>query len=158
MIIYKKGAFMNSDISIMIDNIKLNIRSGIIFKYQNKILVEVPRVNFYNSVIPGGRLKMGEFSRDTIKREIKEEMNFDIQDSKLKYMTTHEEKFSFDNVNYYEIFFIYKYDMDENDYQELLKIKENLDNHGADYKFITEEEFKEYNLLPLIIRDLFKEI
>ena len=149
---------MKSDISIMIDNIKLNIRAGIIFKYQDKILVEVPRVNFYNSVIPGGRMKMGEYSIDTIKREIEEEMNFKLEDEKIKYLTTHEEKFSFDNVDYYEIFFIYKYEMNEEDYNELLKVKENQDNHHTDYKFITKDEFDKYNLLPLIIRDLFKEI
>ena len=149
---------MNSDISVMIDNIKLNVRAGIIFKYQDKILVEVPRVNFYNSVIPGGRMKMGEFSKETIVREIKEEMNFTLDQNKITYLTTHEEKFSFDNIDFYEIFFIYKYDMNEEDYNELSKVKENQDNHHTDYKFITEDEFNEYNLLPLVIRDLFKEI
>ena len=149
---------MNNDIAILINNIKLNIRAGIIFKYNNKLLIEVPNNNFYNSVIPGGRMKMGEYSIDTIKREIKEEMHFTLKDEKIKLINTHEEMFTFDNVDYQEIFFIYKYDVDDNDYQELLKINENQDSHASNYKFIEENEFEKYNLLPLVIRDLFKEI
>ena len=145
---------MNNDLSIMINNIKLNIRVGIIFKYENKVLVEVPKKKFYNSVVPGGRMKIGEYSIDAIKREIYEEMGIRLSDDKLTLVKTHEEMFNFDNTDYHEIFFIYKYDVDENDYQELLKIKDNKDNSNSYYKFITKEEFIEYNLLPLDIRDI----
>ena len=79
---------MNNDIAVMINNIKLNVRVGIIFKYQDLVLIEIPRINFNNSVIPGGRMKIGEYSKDTIKREIKEEMNFDLEESKIKLITT----------------------------------------------------------------------
>ena len=149
---------MNNDISIMINNIKLNIRVGVIFKYDNKVLVEVPKYNFHNSVIPGGRMKIGEYSIDAIKREINEEMGINLIDDKLTLIKTHEEMFHFDNTDYHEIFFIYKYDVDENDYQELLKIKDNKDNSNSNYKFITKEEFIEYNLLPLDIRDIINTI
>ena len=144
---------MNNDIAIMINNIKLNIRVGVIFKYDDKVLVEVPKKHFHNSVIPGGRMKIGEYSIDAIKREINEEMGINLKDDKLTLVKTHEEMFNFDNTDYHEIFFIYKYDVDEKDYQELLTIKDNHDNNNSYYKFITKEEFEEYNLLPLDIRD-----
>jgi ADP-ribose pyrophosphatase YjhB (NUDIX family) len=149
---------MNNDLSIMINNIKLNIRVGVIFKYDNKVLVEVPKKNFYNTVIPGGRMKIGEYSIKAIKREINEEMGLDLNESKLKLIKTHEEMFHFDNTDYHEIFFIYKYDVDDNFYQELLKVKDNKDNSNSYYKFITKEEFVEYNLLPLDIRDIINTI
>ena len=149
---------MNNDIAVMINNIKLNIRVGIIFKYQDKVLIEVPKYHFHNSVIPGGRIKIGEYSKEAIKREIKEEMNFDIKEEKLAFITTHEEMFNFDNIDYHEIFFIYKYNVDDNDYNELLTIKNNRDNDNSYYKFVTEEDFIEYNLLPLEIRDIIKTI
>lgn len=148
---------MNNDISVMINNKKLNIRVGIIFKYEDKVLVEVPKYNFYNSVVPGGRIKIGEYSIDAIKREIKEEMGFELLDSKLGFVKTLEEMFTFNNIDYHEIFFIYKYNVDEDDYNLLLKIKDNQDNANSYYKFITKEEFNEYNLLPLEIRDIINE-
>ena len=148
---------MNNDISVMINNKKLNIRVGIIFKYEDKVLVEVPKYNFYNSVVPGGRIKIGEYSIDAIKREIKEEMGFELLDSKLGFVKTLEEMFTFNNIDYHEIFFIYKYDVDEDDYNLLIKIKDNQDNANSYYKFITKEEFNEYNLLPLEIRDIINE-
>lgn len=148
---------MNNDISVMINNKKLNIRVGIIFKYEDKVLVEVPKYNFYNSVVPGGRIKIGEYSIDAIKREIKEEMGFELLDSKLGFVKTLEEMFTFNNTDYHEIFFIYKYNVDEDDYNLLLKIKDNQDNANSYYKFITKEEFNEYNLLPLEIRDIINE-
>ena len=148
---------MNKDISVMINNKKLNIRVGIIFKYEDKVLVEVPKYNFYNSVVPGGRIKIGEYSIDAIKREIKEEMGFELLDSKLGFVKTLEEMFTFNNIDYHEIFFIYKYNVDYDDYNLLLKIKDNQDNANSYYKFITKEEFNEYNLLPLEIRDIINE-
>ena len=148
---------MNNDISVMINNKKLNIRVGIIFKYEDKVLVEVPKYNFYNSVVPGGRIKIGEYSIDAIKREIKEEMGFELLDSKLGFVKTLEEMFTFNNIDYHEIFFIYKYNVDEDDYNLLIKIKDNQDNANSYYKFITKEEFNEYNLLPLEIRDIINE-
>ena len=148
---------MNNDISVMINNKKLNIRVGIIFKYEDKVLVEVPKYNFYNSVVPGGRIKIGEYSIDAIKREIKEEMGFELLDSKLGFVKTLEEMFTFNNTDYHEIFFVYKYNVDYDDYNLLLKIKDNQDNANSYYKFITKEEFNEYNLLPLEIRDIINE-
>ena len=148
---------MNNDISVMINNKKLNIRVGIIFRYEDKVLVEVPKYNFYNSVVPGGRIKIGEYSIDAIKREIKEEMGFELLDSKLGFVKTLEEMFTFNNTDYHEIFFVYKYNVDYDDYNLLLKIKDNQDNANSYYKFITKEEFNEYNLLPLEIRDIINE-
>lgn len=148
---------MNNDLSIMINNIKLNIRVGVIFKYNDKVLVEVPKEHFNNSVIPGGRMKIGEYSIDAIKREIKEEMGIELIDNKLTLINTHEEMFNFSNTDYHEIFFIYKYNVDNNDYNELLKIKDNKDNSNSYYKFINYNEFDKYNLLPLAIRDIIKQ-
>ena len=148
---------MKRDIAIKIDDIILNIRVGIIFKYNNKVIVEVPKNNMYNSVVPGGRLKVGEYRIDALKREIKEEMNFNLLDKKIKYRDTIESFFEFDNQNFHELFFVYEYLVDENDYEELLKIKENQDNHRTTYEFISYDQFDEYNLLPMEVRDIIKE-
>ena len=48
-----------NDITVMMDNIKLNMRVGMIFEYNDSLLLEIPRVSNGNSVIPGGRIKIG---------------------------------------------------------------------------------------------------
>ncbi len=142
------------DLSIMVGEYKLNIRVGVIFKYQGKVLIEIRKDRVGNSVIPGGRLKISESSCDALIREIKEEMNITLDKEKLIYNNTIEEFFTFDNTKYHEIFFVYKYSVDENFYQKLLSIKDNLDNHITEYIFVDPNEFDKVDLLPLEIRDI----
>lgn len=151
------GDAMKSDIALNIDNIFLNIRVGIIFKYQGKVLIEIRKDRVGNSVIPGGRLKIDELREAALKREIKEEMHYTLDDNKIKFIKTLEYFFDFDNKKYHELFFVYEYLMDERTYQDLLEIKENQDNFITDYIFIDYNQFDEVNLLPMEIRDIIKE-
>lgn len=148
---------MKSDLHIKIDDIILNIRVGIIFKYHDKVLIEIRKDRVGNSVIPGGRLKIDESRIDALKREIKEEMNYILEDSRISYKTTIESFFDFDNKKYHELFFVYEYEMNEKIYEDLLKVKENQDNHITDYIFVSFDEFDKVDLLPMEIRDIIKE-
>ena len=141
----------------MVDEYKLNIRVGVILKYQGKVLIEIRKDRIGNSVIPGGRLKIGERSSDALVREMKEEMGITFDKNKLIYLNTIEEFFVFDNTKFHEIFFVYEYPVDENFYHELINIEDNLDNHITEYMFVTPSEFDKVNLLPLEIRDIIKE-
>ena len=63
---------MSKDLSIMIDDAKLNVRVGAILRYKGKILVEKnTSVDF--GVVPGGRIKTMESTRDALIREVREE-------------------------------------------------------------------------------------
>lgn len=148
---------MKSDLKLAIDGFILNIRVGIIFKYQNKVMIEIRKDRVGNSVIPGGRIKIDELREDAIKREIKEEMNYTLEDSRIKYRKTLEYFFDFEGNKFHEFFFVYEYEMDEIIYQQLLSIKENQDNHITDYIFVNYNEFNQVNLLPMEIRDIIKE-
>lgn len=148
---------MKSDIALKIDDIFLNIRVGIIFKYQNKVLIEIRKDRVGNSVIPGGRVKIDEYRIEALKREIKEEMGIILDDKKIIYKDTIEEFFDFDNKTYHELFFVYEYVIDEYFYQELLRVKENKDNSTTEYIFVSYDEFDKVNLLPMKIRDIIKE-
>ena len=142
------------DLSIMVGEYRLNIRVGVIFKYQGKVLIEIRKDRVGNSVIPGGRLKIGEDSASALIREIKEEMGLTLEKDKLIYNNTIEEFFTFEGVKYHEIFFVYKYPVDDIFYKKLINVKENLDNHITDYIFVSPEEFDKVDLLPLEIRDV----
>ena len=149
---------MKSDISLPIDGIYLNIRVGIIFKHHGKVLIEIRKDRVGNSVIPGGRLKIDESRIDALKREIKEEMNYNLSIDKISYCDTIESFFSFDGKDVHELFFVYLYDMDDEIYNELDNIKENQDNKATDYMFVTPNELGEVNLLPMELRDIIKRV
>ena len=142
------------DLSIMVGEYKLNIRVGVIFKYHEKVLIEIRKDRVGNSVIPGGRIKISELSSDALIREIKEEMGLLLDKEKLIYNNTIEEFFTFEGVKYHEIFFVYEYPVDDTFYQKLIDVKENKDNYGTDYIFVSCNEFDKVNLLPLEIRDI----
>ena len=142
------------DLSLMIGEYKLNIRVGVIFKYHGKVLIEIRKDRVGNSVIPGGRLKINESSLDALIREIKEEMRLTLDKDKLIYNNTIEEFFTFEGVKYHEIFFVYKYPVDDLFYEELINVKENQDNFITDYIFVSPDEFDKVDLLPLEIRDI----
>lgn len=147
---------MKSDISLPIDGIYLNIRVGIIFKYQDKVLIEIRKDRVGNSVIPGGRVKIDEYRIEALKREIKEEMNYDLLDDRIIYKDTIESFFTINDKDVHELFFIYEYLMDEKIYEGLLTIKENRDNHMTDYIFVGYDEFEKVDLLPMDLRDIIK--
>ena len=148
---------MLMDLSIMVGDYKLNIRVGVIFNYQGKTLIEIRKDRVGNSVIPGGRIKIGERSDDALIREIKEEMGIILKRNKLIYKSTIEEFFTFDNTKYHEIFFVYIYPVNDELYQKIISIEDNLDNHITEYIFVTYEEFEKCVLLPMKIRDIIKE-
>ena len=67
------------DISIMIENVKFNYRAGLIIECGDEILVEVnPKNDFVT--LPGGRVKTMESSKEGLKREMKEELCYSLND------------------------------------------------------------------------------
>ena len=66
------------DIVLDLDEYKLNIRAAAVIIHNNKMLVHRNiTVNYYGLV--GGRVKIGEDSEKTVKREIQEEMGKEIE-------------------------------------------------------------------------------
>ena len=65
------------DISVMIDDVRFNYRVGLIIENNDDVLVEFnPKVNFV--VIPGGRVKTLESTKQAIRREIMEELKYEL--------------------------------------------------------------------------------
>ena len=67
------------DISMLVENVKLNIRACIIIRNGNKVLMEKANEENSNYVFPGGRVKILENSIDTIDREVEEELGINIR-------------------------------------------------------------------------------
>ena len=60
------------DLTLDVENYKLNIRSAGLIIHNNKVLVH-DNINTDYFCLPGGRIAIGENSEETVKREIKEE-------------------------------------------------------------------------------------
>ncbi len=146
---------MKKDLSIMVDDTKLNIRVGVILKYQEKVLLELSKVGS-NSVIPGGRVRINEKTREALVREVKEEMAYNLDIEKLKFLEVIENFFIYEGMKVHELFFVYQYPVNEKEYQSLINIKDNQDSQNTYFAFITMDELDKVDLLPVKIIDIIK--
>lgn len=144
------------DISLMIGKIKFNLRVGVVLRYQDEVLIELSKIGT-NSVIPGGRIKVGEDSRDALKREMEEEMGFSIAKEKLSFVKLFENFFTYENTPVHELFIVYEYPVCESDYQKLCILKDNKDNNNTYFSFIKLNDLDKVNLLPEALIDTLKD-
>ena len=93
------------DITIDVDDYKLNVRAAGVMIHNGKILVH-RNVNSDHYALIGGRVEIGESSANTIKREIKEELGKDIEIT--GYISTIENFFEMKGSKYHEIMFVHK--------------------------------------------------
>lgn len=135
-----------SDLSIIIDGIKFNVRVGLLIKRRSDILIEC-NSDYDFVVLPGGRVKTLESSKDALIREINEEMKIDLTNYNLEFIGIDENFFELDNIKYHELYFIYKIEIDENndDFKDGMI---NYDSKVNYYKWINILDLKEVNLLP----------
>lgn len=142
------------DLSIVLEDTKLNIRATAIIIHNNKLLVHQNKNDNYCALI-GGRVKIGEDSEHTIKREIMEELGKDIEVE--QYLTTIENFFQGDEIKYHEIMFVYKVEFkDEKD----KKIEYSLQNMEGDkdliYNWVDLKEIESKDLRPTSIKEMIK--
>lgn len=141
----------NKDLSIIIDEVKLNIRVGAIIKYQNKILIEKNQ-NVDFSVIPGGRIKTLENSKEALLREINEELELDFTNEEFKLISIVENFFIFNDTKYHELYLIYKVEL-KKDYNIKNGII-NKDNQDSNYYLLDKEQIIKENIKPNILKEI----
>jgi len=138
------------DVSVMIDDVKFNLRAGLMISCDDEVLVEVnPDIDFVT--FPGGRVHTLESTKEGLKREIIEEMNYDLPDD-IRLRGLIENFFEYDEKKYHELYFLYKYEIDRNNklYSNSLK---NEDSEKSYYKWVKKTDLDNVNLLPVILRD-----
>ena len=141
----------NKDLSIIIDEVKLNIRVGAIIKYQNKILIEKNQ-NVDFSVIPGGRIKTLENSKEALLREINEELELDLTNEEFKLISIVENFFIFNDTKYHELYLIYKVEL-KKDYNIKNGII-NKDSQDSNYYLLDKEQIIKENIKPNILKEI----
>ena len=143
------------DITIDVDDYKLNVRAAGIMIHNGKILVHKDIKSDFYALI-GGRVQIGENSAETLKREIKEELGKDIEI--IGYISTIENFFEVKGSKYYEIMFVYKIEFTNEEDKKIEYTMENVEgNNYLKYEWIDLNKINEYKLLPKVIKDILKE-
>ena len=143
------------DITIDVEDYKLNIRAGVIIIHNNKVLVH-KNINSDHYALLGGRVKIGENSEETVKREVIEETGKEIEIT--GYISTIENFFEMKGRKYHEIMFVYKIEfVNEEDKKIEYTIKNIEGKDYLQYEWIELEKIAEYEVVPKVIKDVLKE-
>lgn len=142
------------DLTLDIEDYKLNIRAAGLIIHNNKILFH-RNINKNHYCLPGGRIEIGESSEQTIKREIQEELGKQIDIT--GYVATIENFFEMEKKKYHEIFFLYRIEFVKD---EDKKINYNMHNvEGKEYlqyEWLDFDKIEEYNILPKCLKEILK--
>ncbi len=142
------------DLSIDIEDYKLNIRAGGLIIHNNKILAH-KNINKDHYCIPGGRIELGENSETTIKREIQEELGKDIDI--LKYSSTIENFFYMNEKKYHELYFLYRVEFKNEEDKKIEYTMHNIEGKDyLQYEWLDIDKIDEYNILPECLKDMLK--
>ena len=143
------------DITIDIEDYKLNVRAAGVIIHNGKILTH-RNANSDHYALIGGRVEIGENSADTVKREIKEELGKEVKIT--GYIATVENFFEINGLKYHEIMFVHKVEFAK---EEDKKIGYNLKNiEGKEYlkyEWLDLDKIEEYPILPKAIKSILKE-
>ena len=143
------------DLTVDVGDYKLNVRAAVIIIHRNKILVH-KNVNSDHYALIGGRVKVGEDSANTVKREIREELGKEIK--LIGYVSTVENFFELEGLKYHEVLFIHQGEFRN---EEDKKIECTLQNvEGKDYlqyEWLEIDKIEEYTLVPKVIKEILKQ-
>ena len=143
------------DISIDIEEYKLNVRAGGIIVHNNKILLH-RNVHSDHYAIMGGRIEIGEDSSKTVEREFIEETGKEIEIT--GYIATIENFFEMKGKKYHEILFVHKAEFkDEKDKLIEDTIKNIEGKEYLQYEWIDLDKIEEYPVKPYVIKEILQE-
>ena len=143
------------DLSIKMEDYKLNIRAAGIIFHNNRILVH-RNVNEDHYALLGGRVELGENSEETIKREFKEELGKDVE---IKgYISTIENFFEINGLKYHEIMFLYALEFVDNEDKLIDYTIKNIEGKDyLQYEWLDLNKIDEYVILPKVVKEILKE-
>ena len=143
------------DITIDVDEYKLNVRAAGLMIHNGKILAHRDAKSNHYALI-GGRVEIGENSAGTVKREIKEELGKDIEIT--GYISTIENFFEMKGSKYHEIMFVHKIEFTNEEDKKIEHIMKNVEGKDyLQYEWIDLDKIDEYPVLPKAIKDILKE-
>ena len=143
------------DITIDVDDYKLNVRAAAIIMHDGKILTHRNK-NSYHYALLGGRIAIGEDSKTTVLREYEEELGKKIEIT--GYVATIENFFEMKGSKYHEIMFVYKAEFVNEEDKKINYTLKNLEGKDyLEYPWLEVDKLDEYNIVPKAIKKILKE-
>lgn len=139
------------DISLNINDVKFNYRTCLMIIKNDCILVEGNDEDEY-VLLPGGRVKTNEDTKNGIIREMEEELGYKFNKEDLIDGTFYENFFTYENQKVHELMFVYKVYVDDS-----FPIKDNdknLDSFGNYYKWINKNNLDSVKLVPKSLKEI----
>ncbi len=132
-----------TDVSFKIESALFNFRVAAVIVLESQVLLcRLKKEQFW--FLPGGRVKLGETTREALSRELKEELGGEHQIGRL--MCCMENFFDHKSAQFHEICFIYEVAM-LGSKQDLNDIQSHLDA-GEEFKFFPFSELQRLDLKP----------
>ena len=138
----------NQNITIVNGNNKFNYRVAILLEHNGRILLETAG-EFWNMI--GGRVQFGESSLDAAKRELKEEL--DIEVDNLKLINVSENFFNWTGKNQQEMLFVYKTKLSD-EYKITLKDEFKCLDTDEIFKWHNKKDIEKLVCKPEIIKKI----
>ena len=129
-----------TDLTLNVGDYVLNVRATAVIIHDGKILIHHNKIDKHYVLI-GGRVKIGEDSATTIKREIEEELGRAVEVK--EYLATIENFFEMDGKN------------KDKEINYTLKNIEGEDE--IEYIWIDLKDLSKYNILPTAVNKILKE-
>lgn len=143
------------DLTIKVEDYKLNVRAAGIIIHNNKVLTH-RNLNSNHYTFIGGRVEIGEDSATTVKREIEEEVGKEVEI--IEHGGVIENFFEMQGTKYHEMLFMHRAEfVDEEDQKIEYTLKNREGKDYLQYEWIDIDHLDEYPIKPAIIKEILKQ-
>ena len=130
-----------TDLTLNVGDYVLNVRATAVIIHDGKILIHHNKIDKHYVLI-GGRVKIGEDSATTIKREIEEELGMAVEVK--EYLATIENFFEMDGKKFHEYMFVHKCEFADDKDKEINYTLKNIEGEDEiEYIWIVNKILKE---------------
>ena len=145
----------NKDINVNISGKTFNSRASILIfnSLNNKFLVQ-KRIGDLVWALPGGKVQIMEKTKDTIKREIKEEIGLDLID--IKMLSVSENFFTLKNEDIHQYIFTYSGKLVDKCYEKKEEFESIEKGKNVVYRWVDVENIDDYEIRPDNVKDIIK--
>ena len=139
------------DITVKVGEHIINYRVSSIFRHENKILLH-HELNSIHYTLPGGRVKEGETTEETLRREIKEEMGQEVKI--IKSVSFMENLFTDNKKKYHEILVTYELEFIDKSMYEKEVIPTIEKDKELEFIWYDIDKLNDIIFLPNALKDL----
>ena len=143
-----------TDLTLDVDDYKLNVRATAVIIHNGKLLVHHNKENEHYVLI-GGRVKIGEDSATTVKREVEEEIGKKVETE--EFLATIENFFEMNGKKHHEYMFMQKCEFTDEEDKKIDYALKNLEGEDKiEYIWIDLKDLEKYHVLPVVVKDVLK--